>query len=60
MLKNKWREVIWMVGKAFTDHSKEALPTAFRSLGKREEINKNGGKDLGLERFKKPPDYGAQ
>lgn len=40
--------------------SKEALSNAFKSLGKKEEINKNGSEDLELQRFKKPPDYGAQ
>lgn len=36
------------------------MSNAFKSLEKKEEINKNGSKDLELERFKNSPDYGAQ
>lgn len=37
--------------------SKEAVSNAFRSLEEKEEINKNGSKDLEPERFKNSPDY---
>lgn len=50
---------VW-IGKTSQSISKEAESSAFKSLGKKEEMNINGSEDLELERFKNSPDDGAQ